>query len=149
MYDFEIASILDRKLDQQVYVGPCDLLPCRFSLPAGFVVNLSSSDQDGSHWIGIFIDGDGHGTYFCSFGMKPFVKSIQTFLRFHCKTVTINKTQLQNQQSGWCGEYVVMFMIHSFKGSGLSSFLKLFSTNLIYNDMLIKKMFARAQNFLH
>lgn len=147
MYDYEIASILDRKLNTKVYVGPCDLIPCQFSLPAGFVVNLSSQNESGTHWIAIFVDEKGHGTYFCSFGMKPAVRSIQLFLRMHCKTVTINKTQLQNQQSTVCGEYAVLFLIYSFKGISLTQFLKLFSKNLILNDKLIEKMFSRALNF--
>lgn len=149
MYQYELAAFLKRRIpNQHVYVVPSDLLPRQFALPAGFIVNLSPSDHGGSHWIAIFINAYGHGTYFCSFGMKPKVKTIQDFLRMHCKTVQINKQQLQATHSKYCGEYAAMFLISSFNGLGLSRFLQQFSTNLILNDMLIRKMFAHTQNFL-
>lgn len=150
MYQFELIGFLEQKLCNQLfYVVPSDLLPSRFSLPAGFIVNLSPSNHGGTHWIAIYIDEQGHGTYFDSFAMLPRVKTIQLFLRTHCKTVTYNRTQLQSQHSGFCGEYAAMFLLNAFNGLGLRRFLKFFSTNLILNDMLIRKMFARAQNFSH
>lgn len=150
MYQFELIAFLNQKLGNHLfYVVPSDLLPSRFSLPAGFIVNLSPSNHGGSHWVAIYIDENGHGTYFDSFAMKPRVKTIQLFLRTHCKTLTLNRTQLQSQHSTVCGEYAAMFLLHSFNGLGLRRFLKLFSTNLILNDMLIGKMYARAKNFSH
>lgn len=150
MYQYELSLFLKKKLpNKSIYVVPSDLFPTQILLPAGFIVNLSPSDHEGSHWIGIYIDEYGNGVYFCSFAMKPSVKSIQLFLHMHCKTITYNTMQLQATNSKYCGEYAAMFLINAFKGLGLSEYLKVFSTNLIFNDMLIRKMFARSQNFSH
>ncbi len=148
MLNFELRTFLRRKLaDRQVYVMPSDILPERFSLPAGFIVNLSSSNQPGTHWVAIYINECGEGTYFCSFAMKPQEKNIQNFLRMHCKTIEYNSMQLQSQHSDLCGHYAAIFLMHAFNGLGLTHFQKFFSTNLILNDLLIRKMFTRCQNF--
>lgn len=148
MYQYELASFLNRKLpSHHIFVGPCDQLPSQFSLPAGFVINLSPGNHSGTHWVAIYINECGHGTYFCSFAMLPRVRHIQHFIRAHCKTIKYNGMQLQSQHSVFCGEYAAMFLIHSFNGLGLTHFQKYFSTNLILNDLLIRKMFSRSRNF--
>lgn len=150
MFHYELVEFLSKKLPNgNIYVTPSDLLPKKFTLPAGFIVNLSPSDHGGSHWIAIFIDEEGEGTYFCSFAMRPKVRSIQYFLRMHCKKVHYNNMQLQAMKSTFCGQYSAMFLIHAFNGLGLSEYLKQFSTNLILNDMLIRKMFVLSQWTLH
>lgn len=150
MFHYELDAFLKKKLkNKNVRVVPSDMLPAKFSLPAGFIVNLSPSNHQGSHWIAIFINESGATTYFCSYGMKPEVRSIQHFLRLHSKTIQYNDRQLQAMQSTYCGEYAAMFLLNSFSGVRLSDFLKKFSMNLILNDMLITKMFNRAKNFSH
>lgn len=150
MYQSELTAFLNRKLcNRRVYVVASDRLPTKFSLPAGFIINLSPSNHPGTHWVALYIDERGDGTYLCSFAMLPRVRTIQNFIRFHCKTIEYNRMQLQSPQSAFCGHYAAIFLIHMFKGLGLRHFQKQFSTNLILNDLLVRRMFLRFQNFSH
>lgn len=48
MFLYEILNFLSKKVaSKNIYVVPVDMLPSKFSLPAGFVVNLSPSNYEG------------------------------------------------------------------------------------------------------
>lgn len=66
-------------------VYPCDLLPKRFSLPAAFIINLSSHKTRGSHWVALYIDRKRVAHYFDSFGFSPQQNNIATFIKKHSK----------------------------------------------------------------
>lgn len=150
MFLYELSEFLLKKIfSHEVYVVPCDRLPSNFTLPAGFIVNTSPSTHPGSHWIAIFIDESGNATYFCSFGMKPKVKSIQNFLKLKCKSIKYNTVQLQKLNSPYCGQYAAVFLFYSFQGIKLETFQKHFSPNLALNDHLILKMYSRLDKFMH
>lgn len=150
MYQNELKTFLNQKLcNQRVYVVGSDKLPSNFPLPAGFIINLDPSNRPGTHWVALHIDENANGTYFCSFAMLPRVKNIRDFIRKHCKTIKYNRMQLQSPQSGFCGEYAAIFLIYMFRGLGLRNFQRQFSSNLIFNDLLIRRIFSRARNFAH
>lgn len=147
---YELAEfLLKKKISKNIYVVSSDRLPSNFSLPAGLIVNLSPSTHPGSHWIAIYIDVRGNGVYFCSFGMRPKVKSIQNFLKLRCKSVRHNPVQLQRLSSTFCGQYSAVFLFYAFQGVELKTFLKHFSRNLSLNDNLIVKMFHRLNKYVN
>ena len=37
--------------------------------PAAFECNTHGGDGPGEHWVVLYLDGDGHGEYFCSYGL--------------------------------------------------------------------------------
>ena len=41
------------------------------TLPAAFVCNTDDGDEPGEHWIALYLDADGRGDYFCSYGLPP------------------------------------------------------------------------------
>lgn len=145
MYLYELKNFLERKIESKnVFVVPYDMLPSRFSLPAGFIVNLDSSKAPGSHWIAIFINEHGLASYFCSFGMPPRTRAIQNFLKFHSKAVEHNTQTIQQSKSNLCGEHAALFLIYRFRNPKATTkdYLKQFSSNLVLNDLLTQKSFA-------
>lgn len=79
----------------------------------GYIINLmddyhsSGVDNSGSHWTGIYKEGK-QVAYFDSFGMPP-PANIQLVL-FRYKPYAYNNTQIQNEVSGWCGNYTLYFL---------------------------------------
>lgn len=143
-------DFLKKKISSKnIYVVPCDYLPSKFGLPAGFIVNLESSKYSGSHWIAIFIDAKGNASYFCSFGLPLKVKAIQTFLKRFAKSTEYSKQTLQTSRSELCGNYAALYLLYRFKNErlSLSRFLSQFSTNLVLNDRLIRRLFRRFDTF--
>jgi hypothetical protein len=105
----------------------------------GFVLNLDSSGQPGSHWVAVYIDTkqDKSIDYYDSFGRDPpegiraglkrLIEKINpnTYLKFK-----INKCVQQRANSSNCGIFAMKFLIDRFKGrkfitcSGYSEILK-------------------------
>ena len=93
-----------------------DTLPTRIKKrPAIIVCNTDSSDRGGEHWICIYIDKNGHGEFFDSFGRRP-CQPFCGFLNKHCLHWTYNDRQLQNIFSTVCGSYCVIFTIYKSYG---------------------------------
>jgi len=141
---FQLENFLRKNIkNENFFVRPCDLLPSRFNLPASFLINLSSSQSAGSHWVSLFIDSLGRGSYFDSYGMLPTVAPIKHFIKFHCKTVDYNSKQVQQIQSKTCGLYSAVFLLLLSRGLSMNDFLNHFSFNLVLNDLVISKMYAK------
>ena len=104
-------------------------------------VNLDERDNVGSHWIGLFIDKD--KVIICdSLGgvmpTKVFPTNLVKFLYRLTQTRQLLITkQLQPEDSGLCGYYVVHFIKVLSSGS-FNDFISVFSSNLQQNDVIIK-----------
>lgn len=62
MYLYELLSFAQQQIDSEnVFVTPCNMLPDKFKLPAGFIVNLSKSTEQGTHWVSLAIDSKKKG----------------------------------------------------------------------------------------
>src|SRR5664279_2080844 len=90
----QIDSILEsdsvcKSLFQGVY--SVDTLP---SKPRLLVCNTDPSTKPGSHWIAIYVDKNGRGEYFDSFGRAP-QREFEHYMNKHCRVWTFNKKQLQ------------------------------------------------------
>lgn len=122
-------------------VFPCDRLPRKFNLPAAFIINLSTHYEPGSHWVGLYINENGHAYYFDSFGIDVKNFFIRTFIRLHSKKLTINRKQLQHISSIKCGKFCCVFVSFILKNCPISEFLKKCSLNLFVNDITIENMY--------
>ena len=82
-------------------VVPKDGLPTTIDgpLPAAFVCNTVDADEPGEHWIALYLDADGRGDYFCSYGLPPRHAAFPTFLNEHCSEWTHNSKRLQSPLS--------------------------------------------------
>lgn len=126
-------------------VFPCDNLPKKVILPALLIVNLSRKSEPGSHWISIFIDKQGKGYYFDSFGIPPRNKYVKLFMKMHSKSVYYNRNQLQHITSSKCGKYCCVFAVSILKFRTINQFLIKFSKNLFVNEIMIEKMYGNLK----
>ena len=101
-------------MDQQCLgVYPLNCIPKIEKLPACLIINLDRDDQPGSHWVAVYIDGDGNSEYFDSFGRPPEKKEIKKLL---IGDTVYNGIQLQSPFSSACGQYCVYFLFHRVRG---------------------------------
>lgn len=122
-------------------VYPCDLLPKRFSLPAAFIINLSSHKTRGSHWVALYIDRKRVAHYFDSFGFSPQQNNIVTFINKHSKKMHFNKRQIQHVVSNKCGKFSILFILSKLFNKCFEEIINKFSPNLGVNDIVIENMF--------
>ena len=99
-------------------------LPHLHSFPAGIVANVDPDNKPGKHWIGIYIDADGHGDFFDSYGRPPRVKAFQKFLQENCGSDwDFNKHMVQSPFSSACGQHVVHYLHHRTRGEAMGKIL--------------------------
>ena len=109
------------------------------ALPAAFVCNTDDGDEPGEHWtnranIALYLDADGRGDYFCSYGLPPRHAAFRTFLNEHCSEWTHNTKRLQNPITNVCGKYCVAFVLLRSIGIPMRTFVNIFGTDLAAND---------------
>lgn len=114
-----------------------DRIPFNLSLPAAFVANTHPNYKPGEHWVAVYINNDGDGTFFDSYGEPPTVEHHRHRLRRWCRRITYNKKRLQSLESEVCGEYCVMFLHHMCSGGDLQSFCSFFTGDTYRNDDIV------------
>ena len=95
-----------------------------------FVINTDPHDKPGTHWVAVYVSAFGRATYFDSFGMSPFPKTIADFLSYNQWTLRINPVTIQSFGASTCGLYCVLFIRHMCKGKKLTKFSELIQTTL-------------------
>lgn len=144
MYLYQLRDFVAREIgDKNIFVVPSDMLPSSFRLPAGFIINMSTSHERGTHWVALSINTKRHGFYFDSYGFKPMTPAIEKFIKKHCKSFEYNKHQLQQEHSDTCGKYSAMFIVAFFKGVDPTQFINDFTMNPWQNDSMINEMFKK------
>ena len=116
-------------------VVPKDGLPTTTdALTAAFVCNTDDGDEQGEHWIALYLDADESGDYFCSYGLPPRHAAFRTFVNEHCSEWTNNSMKLQSPLSNVCGQYCVAYVLLFCNGFPMSTFVNIFGTDLLAND---------------
>lgn len=120
-----------------------DKLPhTKVKRPSCFIINTDPSTKPGTHWVAIYFPNKGKPEYFDSFGLKPKIKSILSFISRDNKGFTYNRKQLQNVFSTVCGNYCCEYLLHRCQGKSKSSFLKKYDTrNTFQHDATTIKNF--------
>ena len=134
----EVLQYLLRIKSHTVGVYPADRVPLLWAKPCAFVLNTQNYNQHGAHWVAIYVDKYGTGTYFDSLGKPPQIPEHLRRMQKNCKKFRWNNKRLQSDYSNVCGHYCIMFLYYMSTGSGLTSFLKIFSQNLQKNDTLAR-----------
>ena len=111
----QLLSVLKRNVTEFLGVFPSDKLPVSKVKPFYFVANTDPSNKPGTHWVAVFVNADGTAEYFDSYGLKPNVASIASFLRQY-KKCKFNTKRIQGMFSSVCGHYCVYYVIHRSKG---------------------------------
>ena len=81
------------------------------ALSVAFVCNTDDDDEPGEHWIALYLDADGRGYYFCSYGLPPRQAAFRTFMKEHCSEWTHNSMRLQSSLPKVCGQYCVAYLL--------------------------------------
>ena len=95
-------------------VFPSYLLPQHSIAQSGtLIVNTDPHTETGSHWLAVHFQLCSHSSYyFDSYGLPPFIPSIQSFIRRNCSVWDYNSVQLQVPTSAVCGKYCCLFALY-------------------------------------
>jgi len=130
----EITGILS-SLSCFVGVYAADRLPSQPKISSCLVANTDPHDKPGQHWVAIFIDHNGNGEYFDSYGKPPL-----PILEKHLPNDYIyNKKRLQGTFTAVCGQYCIFYLINRSKGHTLQAIVNRFASNFTENDALVKR----------
>jgi hypothetical protein len=116
-------------------VFSCDTLP---TTPRLLVCNTDPSSEPGEHWIAIYVDKNGRGEYFDSFGRPP-NKYFETYMNSCCNRWIFNKKKLQSRISSFCGYYCCLFVVLRCRGLDMPKIVGLFTSDTGYNDWLVHR----------
>lgn len=133
MNSLELANLCTFKCFLGVFAS--DQLPTDVPRPSCMIVNTDDSSKSGKHWISIFINKEGYGDFFCSYGRKP-LKVFVDFLDKNCFDWNYNSKRIQGDGTT-CGQYAVFFLFCRSKGASLQKFLSLFANDFNDNDILV------------
>lgn len=88
-----------------------DLLYDHIPRPGAYIINMADSDEGvGTHWIAIFLANPRIAIYFDSFGIVPPNSVIDFARRFGAHNIIMSDKQIQNINSGYCGQYSLLFL---------------------------------------
>jgi len=135
----EIDRFLRRRLRDFDGVFSVDSLPHN---PRLLVCNTDPSDKPGRHWIAIYIDDDGRGDFFDSFGRRP-TADFERYMNRHCLSWNFNDRQLQSVVSKFCGYYCIYFCITRSSGVDMRKLVHRFTSDTGLNDMLVHDYVCR------
>ena len=147
MNSLEILQALHQLNVSYAGVYPADRLPRVWTRSTAIVANTDDHDRPGQHWVAFYIDEQGAGTYFDSYGLPPLDSRFLLRLRRNSATHRWNTSTLQGTLSQTCGQYCCVFLYFMCSGYNLCQFLNQFSDNCERNDRLIVKLFRKI--FLH
>ena len=142
-----MADYRTRHVFQGVFA--CDTLPTL--APRGrataWIINTDPSFKKGEHWLALYIDPFGRGTYFDSYGFGPVIDSIRRFISKNTTTLKYNTTLLQSITSELCGYYCVMFIRAMVCGLSLEHIVSRFDLfHPTKNDSLVIHFFRHHRD---
>lgn len=130
----DTVEIIHTLSDVRSFLGvyASDMLPHHhITKPGTVIVNADSHDLGGSHWLAIHIAGPRYAAplfYFDSYGVSPFVPTVQDFLRRNAASLwDYNRRQLQGLHSSVCGQYCCLFARYMDLGYSPQHFIGLFN----------------------
>lgn len=147
MNTLEIQQALRQLNVKHTGVYPADRVPKVWTRSSAIVANTDDHKRPGEHWVAFFLDENGKGTYFDSYGIPPLHPGFLLRLRHNSKIHRWNIQQLQGVFSQTCGHYSCVFLYYLSIGYDLNQFLALFTGNCEHNDRLIVQLFRKI--FLH
>ena len=121
-----------------------DQLPRRLLLPAALVVNTDIGRNPGEHWIAIYIDAWGVGTFFDSFGLPPLHPHLTLFLKRNAVKWYHSAFHVQSVISIQCGKFAAYFLYCKCRGRTLPRLLRPFKPlQQELNDRVINSWWRR------
>jgi len=137
----EIDRFLSTRLRDFDGVFSVDTLP---EDPRLLVCNTDPSNRPGRHWIVIYVDEDGRGDFFDSFGRRP-NDYFERYMNRHCLSWNFNDKQLQSVVSKFCGHYCIYFCILRSSGIDMCKIVRSLSSDTGLNDVLVHAFVCRRE----
>lgn len=100
--------------------------------PGGYIINLESSHNrtGGTHWVALWLSPK-HATYFDSFGIVAPVDVLRFIRQWNATEFTMSTKEIQNINSGYCGEWDLLFLSYMARGLSFQDFIDQFKDNLL------------------
>jgi hypothetical protein len=141
-----INAIKQDKIAKQTFCGvvAIDQLPLKtITRGCSFIVNTETSREYGEHWFAIFSPLNGPVEYFDSYGIKPTNIEIYQFIRKNGGKYIYNTKKIQGNNSISCGQFSILYIYFRSRGYTMSDYIKFYTSNKTYNDILIKKIYNK------
>jgi hypothetical protein len=138
------TSQIERILEKEQWfqgVFSLDTLP---TTPRLLVCNTDPSTMAGEHWIAIYMDENGRGEYFDSFGRSP-NEQFEHYMNEHCASWTFNTRQLQSIASAFCGFYCCVFVKLRGRGLNMTKITNMFTKDTGFNDVLVHRLLCNKR----
>ena len=124
MYATEIYEKLKKYPQFAGIYAKDELHKNQLRLPMGLIANTDKASDPGTHWIAIFIDKDGIGEYFDSYGLPPLLNEFTDFLHNFCiNGYFYNRNILQCITCITCGQYCTAYLTARFNGISYSEYI--------------------------
>ena len=107
-----------RSVSSFLGVFTSEILPQqRIARSGNLIVNTDPHMESGSHWLAIHLLPNSHSSfYFDSYGMPPFIPSIESFLQWNIIVQNYKTIHLQEPTSTVCGKYCCLFALYMDRG---------------------------------
>lgn len=135
-----------RKIPANIGVFPADRIPEIWTKPTAFVLNTKDHGDAGEHWVAVFVDRNGRGIFFDSFGQQPTIANHLRRIRKNTTVYNYNRRRLQSYDSTVCGQYCVLFLHFMCLGLSLRQFHSLFTNDTMENDKLVLEYYIEFNN---
>lgn len=87
-------------------------IPAKIELKHFIIINLSPSDEPGSHWVTLFRSEKNNYELFNSLGFQN-LNVIEKYFKFrHKAVIEFNESAFQSPTSSSCGLFCIYFAIH-------------------------------------
>jgi len=138
----DTRKILEYMKPYTAFLGafPLNHVPETHQRPCSMIINTDPCTEPGTHWVALFLNSDGTGEYFDSFGLPPLHPLLWYYIRKACpQGLTHNCITLQSYEANTCGLYAILYLKLRHKGYSVLNILSLFSRNTVQNEKLINK----------
>ena len=155
MNTLQLKDVMKRdRLGKESFLGvfPMDLLPKQEVLqrPFSLIVNTAPSSHKGQHWLAVYVDDEGQGEMFDSYGHSAsfYDRRLEHFLQRNCMFHVYNSRQVQSFTSDVCGQFCLFFLLHRCRGIPADSIVNTFSKRTHQNDELVDHFIQKHFPFI-
>ena len=118
-------------------------------LPSGYIINTDPSDEPGSHWVAVYVNGTASnpiGEFFCSYGESPETYNFKNWIESNSMRWTYNEKRYQADSSSVCGHYCLFYLLHRFRNIPLRTIQDMFTNDYVLNDTMVNNFISERFN---
>ena len=146
MYTEELVELLKKNpFSRKIFCGvlPIDKLPMKkINKVCAFIVNTHESNLPSEHWFAIFVPKIGPIEYFDSYGLHPYHREINKFIKVNKRKFIYNNLKIQHNNSINCGKFALFYIYFRARGYSMKQYLKFFNKKqLQYNDKFLNYLY--------